>query len=717
MGGGGGKGGGGRQCSPAGYAYFANFAYAFGRDYDKILEFWRGETIIWNGNNSDSIFDFFAQTGKPGNIQSSKTGKSKVRFYKSGQTSADPDLTSWSGYEIAYKETCYAVFNGCFIGDNVNQLPRYKAKLIKTKYHNGVVWEDSDGNDVSEFDGDVNPAVAIYDLLLNEARLSPEMMDMDSFKRAAVTLYQENLGISFMLSKERKVADWVQDILDTIDGILYYSPISGKYFLKLLRDDYDVDNLPVYDESLMKNIELTQSSWANVFTHFNLSYVDQRDGKEKTIAFVNNASLQVLGRKTEKNVKLPMISRDEVVHNIGGRYLAKYSRPFKQLKFKASFLDLPSLKVGDVFIFQNTLLDTKPTVFRIQKVAGDEDKTLEIEIEAAEDVFAYNKTITKHATTEYSGMSAFNFDITSKPEKYLIKDAAREMSYGRQLIIGCNKIKSTNELITDTEIKSGSGSQKLMPYFIYTKLKDTIPEASSPNLIDREFTFRIVDVYNAFYNITYSNSNIDNIKYGLYIENEMLAFGGAKKVDEDSDGNAIYEIKGLIRGLQETDPVKHNSDKDITVWILPYELRKLRLFGVEVNKTKYSFAYCNPLEVGEYLESEDEYEYQGLAETPYPPQVHTAQEDSDGGYIVRWSPRVRLHGANYRSPDNIEGGQDEGMFEGYFLITSDNNDDIVVDGTYGKIEYTLHIDVKDNYQIQTVIGSRKSNKVKLEIGI
>jgi len=714
MGGGGSKGGG--QCSPAGYAYFANFAYAFGRDYDELLEFWRGETVIWTGSNSSSVFDFYAQTGKTGDVQSSNTGKSLVRFYQSGQTVADPNLTSWSGYEIAYKEVCYAVFNQCFVGDNINQLPQYKAKLRKTEYHNNVVWEDSDGNDISTYDGDVNPAVAIYDLLYNEAHLSPAMMDLDSFKNVAVQLYKENLGVSFMLSEEKKVADWVQDILDCVDGVMYYSPLTGKYYLKLLRDDYDVDSLPVYDESLTKDIELTQSSWANVYTHFNITYVDQRDGKEKTISFVNNASLQVLGRKVEKNIKMPMISRDSVVQSIGGRYLAKYSRPFKQIKFKASFLDLPNLKVGDCFIFENTLLDTKPTVYRITKVSGDEDKSLEIEIEAAEDVFAYNKTITHNTATDYSGMAAFNFDISSKPTKYLIKDAAKEMSYGRQLILGCNKIKGQNELITDSMVKSGTGKTKIMPLYIYTTLVDSLPELSNTDpMLDRNFTFKVKDVYNAFYNITYSDSNLDNIKYGIYIEDEMIAFGGAKWVDEDSDGNAIYELKGVIRGLNDTVPVSH--DEGTEAWIIPYELRKITLFGIEANSTKYSFAYHNPVETGEYLESSDEYEYKAVAETPYPPQVHKAEEDSDGNYILKWSPRVRLAGANYRSPDNITGGQDEGMFEGYYIISSDNHDDIKIDGDYGETLYTYKVESKDNYKIKCVIGDKESPYVDLEVGI
>ena len=104
---------------------------------------------------------------------------------------------------------------------------------------------------------DSNPADIIYECLVNTdwGMGSPTSgVDTATFLAASQTLFDENFGLSFLWTQQTEIESFVGEVLDHIEAVLFVSPLTGQLTLKLIRDDYDVNSLPIFtpDNSMVK---------------------------------------------------------------------------------------------------------------------------------------------------------------------------------------------------------------------------------------------------------------------------------------------------------------------------------------------------------------------------------------------------------------------------------------------------------------------------------
>lgn len=71
-------------------------------------------------------------------------------------------------------------------------------------------------------------------------------LDLDSYRRAADTLFNEGFGLCFRYNRQDSIDVFKQQILDHIGAAEYGDLETGRLTLKLLRDDYNVDELPLF---------------------------------------------------------------------------------------------------------------------------------------------------------------------------------------------------------------------------------------------------------------------------------------------------------------------------------------------------------------------------------------------------------------------------------------------------------------------------------------
>lgn len=97
--------------------------------------------------------------------------------------------------------------------------------------------------------GDANPVGVLYDLLVNTENgrlgLDPSLIDIDNFREIAQKLYDEQHGYSREFSEETEIGNIVKDIERQIDGHLIEDPETGKIKIVLVREDYDINTLPL----------------------------------------------------------------------------------------------------------------------------------------------------------------------------------------------------------------------------------------------------------------------------------------------------------------------------------------------------------------------------------------------------------------------------------------------------------------------------------------
>lgn len=122
---------------------------------------------------------------------------------------------------------------------------------------------------------DYNPAHAIWYVLVDLVGIPEEMLDETSFLAAAQTLYDEGRGVSALMRAEVSAKDWVQTVLQHADGVLIWGTVSGvgKLQLKLVRDNYDTETLPVVDVAdLLSQPRFDRLSWPETLGEVKVQY-------------------------------------------------------------------------------------------------------------------------------------------------------------------------------------------------------------------------------------------------------------------------------------------------------------------------------------------------------------------------------------------------------------------------------------------------------------
>ena len=131
---------------------------------------------------------------------------------------------------------------------------------------------------------DVNPAHIIRECLTNSVwgiGLPETAVDDVSFRAAADTFYDESFGLSFLWLRESKMQDFVQEVLDHCETVLYVSPSTGLFVLKPLRGDYDSALLREFDETNSTVSSLNRILPSDLANEIVVSFTNPGERKKK----------------------------------------------------------------------------------------------------------------------------------------------------------------------------------------------------------------------------------------------------------------------------------------------------------------------------------------------------------------------------------------------------------------------------------------------------
>jgi len=118
---------------------------------------------------------------------------------------------------------------------------------------------------------DYNPVHAIW-YLLTEIGMPDSRLNESSFLAAAITVYNEGLGISAKLNNSIDAKSTIQQILHHIQGVLLWGT-DGKFHIVLLRKDYLVENLPVVNENVVLGEPMIdRGSWRETYGEIKIQY-------------------------------------------------------------------------------------------------------------------------------------------------------------------------------------------------------------------------------------------------------------------------------------------------------------------------------------------------------------------------------------------------------------------------------------------------------------
>ena len=147
-------------------------------------------------------------------------------------------------------------------------------------------------------DGQANPAHIIYECLADTdwGMGSPVgLLDMTSFDACADALANEGFFLSLMWARSASIENFIGEILDHIQATLTTDPASGKLKLKLLRDDYDRNNLHIVHPGNATITKMQRKVWGETVNDVTVTWTNPDNEKEETVNAQDNGNIAIQG--------------------------------------------------------------------------------------------------------------------------------------------------------------------------------------------------------------------------------------------------------------------------------------------------------------------------------------------------------------------------------------------------------------------------------------
>lgn len=313
-----------------GYKYFMGVQLGVCHGPDVLLrEIKFGDDIAWSGLSTGGPIQIDKPALFGGDTNGSGGVSGTLRFYPGALTQAPNEyLVSKVGSDLvsAIRGVSYCVLEGMYIG---NSSSPQATSFVVSRFPKSP---DERFKDYEQIGLDANPAFFMYEMIthgLYGADLGHSSIDLDSFTSAAKTLFDEGLGISAVIDSSTTAGDVINDLKRVIQGSLQTDPATGALKLKLIRNDYIIDELPLLDQSNIKNLSgFTRGSLDTAINEVKLKYTSiDDDFTERTVIAQNNALRIHKGDSDGQTVQMPMISTRETAAKIVMREMASASVP------------------------------------------------------------------------------------------------------------------------------------------------------------------------------------------------------------------------------------------------------------------------------------------------------------------------------------------------------------------------------------------------------
>lgn len=241
---------------------------------------------------------------------------------------------------------------------------------------------------------DANPAHIIHECLVNKVwgkGEDPALIDTASFEAAAATFYGEFFGLSMLWVQQEKIEGFVQEVLDHVRAFLFQHPATGLWTLKPLRDDYDVNTLPVYNETNCVASNRKRRAWGETINEIVVSYTDPQTEKPLTVTTHNLANIQVQGGVNSESRDYYGVRNALLAKAIADRDVREAGYPLFGCEIEVNRSAWQTVP-GDVIKFSWPEDGIAEMVCRVMEVDYGRPQERTMKLRVVEDIFALERT-------------------------------------------------------------------------------------------------------------------------------------------------------------------------------------------------------------------------------------------------------------------------------------------------------------------------------------
>lgn len=238
---------------------------------------------------------------------------------------------------------------------------------------------------------DMNPAHIIRECLTDpDWGMGYQDADIDdaSFIAAADRLYDEEMGMSIVWDTQTSIEEFIKVVVKHIDAALYVDRQSGKFVLKLIRADFDVNTLIVLDESNIDKIaDFSRPSFGELTNSVTVTYWNAETGADSTITVQDIALQQMQGASIGTSITYSGFTNSAIATRVAQRDLRTLSTPLISCTIYAN-RDAADLNIGKCFRFTWPDYDVDDVVMRVTGIAYGDGKTNRIRLQCVQDIFS-----------------------------------------------------------------------------------------------------------------------------------------------------------------------------------------------------------------------------------------------------------------------------------------------------------------------------------------
>ena len=185
----------------------------------------------------------------------------------------------------------------------------------------------------------MNPAHILYQCLTDRSwgrGMSPDELDNDAWVYAANYLFNESFGLCIRWSKDGDINDFIQTIIDHIGAAMYIDRGTGLMVLRLIRNDYNYNQLPVFGYSSgLLSVDTQETGASTILANeVVVKWHDPIRDQDRQTRVHNLASMQSLGYPISVTRDFIGIPDPDLAQRVALRELQAGSAGVKRFKIR-----------------------------------------------------------------------------------------------------------------------------------------------------------------------------------------------------------------------------------------------------------------------------------------------------------------------------------------------------------------------------------------------
>ena len=247
--------------------------------------------------------------------------------------------------------------------------------------------------EVYQGQNDMNPAHMLREVLSGLEREEAGQFEADisdeDFQAAADQLHMEGMGMSLIVDRQTaRTEELIRLIEDHIDGVVYVDRHSGKYVLKLIRNDYDPDALLVLDESNVVSVQdYAVTAPEDLINSVTVNYWDASTGKDGSVTAHNSALIKMQKNIINTTVQYPGFTNPTLAARVAVRDLRALSTPLISCTIYTNRA-AAGLNRGSVFRLRWPDYAANDLIMRVVNIELGDGRMHQIRLTCVQDIFS-----------------------------------------------------------------------------------------------------------------------------------------------------------------------------------------------------------------------------------------------------------------------------------------------------------------------------------------